>query len=443
MISMKKMIKKIMILGMAVVMLFSFVALAGCRSRYDLAEYKVNAIQQLQEFSEEAKLNLSEFAWPFVQYHIDNGIDAINAAYNRTAVRSASRETKDIIENITLEDYKALAITALENYVAALQEEETLVLVSPPLWRLQNGIRQIGLAIRKQQVISSFNEAKEAIRYWWPTLKGYQRTAVAQLQVYPETVRRGESKYSSENWLAIQNYIATGVANIRAALSKADVRETLRMAIYNIDNVATLPWVEMPFALRAATSEWGSFTNNPNYSPPRSVHVGFFDYAVYETTRPTEYGVARDDEYSDSYRFFPNIYNVFMISSTEELSQVLREDNFWLMDELAELSESKSNTYKYLLQLYDEAFFEKNILILYNWIARFTYSFLDAVKIYDSTIKVNVSQYLIGGFSIVPPLVQAHLAIEVCRSYVVNVTNVKVETYRFWSIHRQWPSFWR
>jgi len=123
---MKKMIRKIMIFGMAVVMLFSFVAFVGCESVTStssttdtttcdttvttpvcplLEEYRANAIEELEGFV--STLDENDFAgrnWEFIESRLRIGRNAINAAIDKEEVRTIFNTAKQQIEAVPQRD---------------------------------------------------------------------------------------------------------------------------------------------------------------------------------------------------------------------------------------------------------------------------------------------------------------------------------------------------
>ncbi|MCL2848404.1 MAG: hypothetical protein FWE13_06670 [Firmicutes bacterium] len=127
MISIKKIFREIMILGMAVVMLFFFVALAGCESVTStsstttdtttcdttvttpvcplLEEYMANTIKELEDFVN--ALDENDFAsanWNTIQSRLTVSRNTINAAIDKEEVRTAFNTAKQQIETVPQRD---------------------------------------------------------------------------------------------------------------------------------------------------------------------------------------------------------------------------------------------------------------------------------------------------------------------------------------------------
>jgi len=181
-----------------------------------------------------------------------------------------------------------------------------------------------------------------------------------------------------------------------------------RIAGLERDIYELTPWTEVPFTVRAFTG-WGH-------------NKSFFCYSAYEKTRPERYESM--DRNSDDYIWRQNAFGFAKISSIEEL-------NLALGGRLLSLC---------LLQLYTEEFFEENILILYDWVvvSLNTFSYIDYIKIRNTILQVNVSQFVnVGGAG---AQTIAAFFIEVSRECLKYAETAKIAKNRFWNYKWDWNS---
>ena len=174
------------------------------------------------------------------------------------------------------------------------------------------------------------------------------------------------------------------------------------------------PWKEVSFRVRAAIG---------NHVLPY-----FFDYDLYAKTRPSkrEYHAFESLERNSAlYTTQQSTFDFALITSREELNEVLARwstsPGFSISDDFfghPPISIEQCIVVRHWQQLYDKDFFEKNVLILYNWIVQGlgTFSYIDKIEVRNNTLRVVVAQYLnstsVGSSEI------CRLAIEVCRTSV-------------------------
>jgi len=269
-----------------------------------------------------------------------------------------------------------------------------------------------------------------------PTLEEYREIAIQELRDYANG--RGARNFSTANWLIIEGHLAGGVEAINIAEDKAGVRTAKDTAKQAIGAVDTLP--QVPFRVRAAHIESPAFYHSVIDSSP-----SFFDYTIYEKTRPLK-GYEPMDRNSDAYIWRQNQYDFVMISSAKELQTTLSLRSNWLGFPLAEPCFENRRDHRYLLQLYDEEFFENNVLILYYWHIQSlnTFSFIDAVKIYDTTLRVNISQFVNYYGSAIASVPTGRFAIEISRTKSTGMATAETaelltRRYKALSPYRYWP----
>jgi hypothetical protein len=101
------MVKKIIGLGLALVVLFSLVALSACDiggSNPTLEEYQATAVTALETYAEgKGQANYTEANWTLLQSHVEAGRIAINEAETKRAVRTARDAAKQQIGTVPRE----------------------------------------------------------------------------------------------------------------------------------------------------------------------------------------------------------------------------------------------------------------------------------------------------------------------------------------------------
>lgn len=112
--------KKIIIIGVILVMLFS---LAACKGN-ELAEYKAQAKADLEAYAEsKGQENYSEDNWAAILGLVEDGKAAVDAAENKTAVDNAVSTAKEEINAIQREVYD-IKLQAKQTYLETVLKPE-------------------------------------------------------------------------------------------------------------------------------------------------------------------------------------------------------------------------------------------------------------------------------------------------------------------------------
>ena len=158
------MLKKLVVLGIALVMVFS---LGACCDN-ELAEYKTTAITDLTDYAAaKGESNYSEENWAVIRQIVADGKETIDAAATKPAVDTARDATKAEIDTIesTLAEYRMAAIQELENFVNDLVDRDryTRANLEKIEGYVESGMEAINKAESKTAVDAALNTAEENI----------------------------------------------------------------------------------------------------------------------------------------------------------------------------------------------------------------------------------------------------------------------------------------
>jgi len=168
--------KKLVCLGIALVMLFSLAGLSACDT-FNLARYKAAAKIKLETYAKnKGQDNYTAENWTIIGGLVTDGKAAVDAAANEPAV--------DVAVETAKEDIDAVLTKAQEDAIS---------------------------------------------------LAGYKITAKITLETYAK--KKGEENYITENWTIIGGFVTDGKAAIDAAADKAGVNSALHTTKEDIDNV--------------------------------------------------------------------------------------------------------------------------------------------------------------------------------------------------------------
>jgi len=170
--------KKVLVIGMALIMLFSVLAFVGASCEpstndpyAELNAHRANAIVKLGDFVD--ALDVDDFTlanWERIEEYLEVGVKAINTAADKAGVDYALAEAKgriDIVDTIAyaeLNEHKANAVVKLNDYVDVLDADDfTVVNWGRIEGYFEAGIKAINAATAKRYVDFALAEAKGRI----------------------------------------------------------------------------------------------------------------------------------------------------------------------------------------------------------------------------------------------------------------------------------------
>jgi len=165
-IFMKKIISKIISIGLAVVMLCGIIVFSGCDgcNSSTLQEYKATAVTALERYAEgKGQSNYTHENWLVLQSHVTTGRDNINAAETKPAVRTARDNAKAAVRAVEREGANMNEIEFTEGVFSGYFDETNF-----------DGTDRISAIIRSHGELVSFFEEYEVI--WFsstPIWKNY------------------------------------------------------------------------------------------------------------------------------------------------------------------------------------------------------------------------------------------------------------------------------